>query len=77
MATITIPKKEYQRLMDKALRYEYLRQILEEDIFASPPTKNIKEIIGEFRKTNFYNQSFLKSLERGLSRSSYFQTKQK
>lgn len=72
MTTVALPKKEYQRLMDKALRYEYLRQILEEDIFGPPPTKNIKGIITEFKKTRLYNQKFLKSLERGLRRSSYF-----
>jgi len=75
MVTITISKKEYQQLMDKALRYEYLRQILEEDIFAPPPTKNIKGIIREFKKTRLYNQKFLESLEKGLKRSSYFRTK--
>jgi len=75
MVTVTIPKKEYQHLLDKALRYEYLRQILEEDIFASPPTKNTKEIIREFKKTNLYNQEFLASLEGGIKRSSYFRKK--
>lgn len=75
MVTITVPKKEYQRLLDKAFRYEYLRQILEEDIFASPPTKNIKKIIQTFEKTKLYNQKFLERLEKGLKRSSYFRIK--
>jgi len=72
MATVTISKKEYQRLLERALRYEYLRQLLEEDIFAPPPTKNIKEIIKAFRATKRYNQKFLQSLAKGLKRSSYF-----
>ncbi|MFH0987731.1 MAG: hypothetical protein V1841_02475 [Patescibacteria group bacterium] len=75
MVTVTIPQKEYQRLAEKALRYEYLRQLLEEDIFASPSAKNIKEVIREFRKTKFYSQDFLKSLEKGLGRSSHFATR--
>lgn len=75
MVTVTIPKKEYQRLAEKALRYEYLRQILEEDIFAPPPTKNPKKVAREFRRSGLYNQKFLKSLEKGLERSSYFRTK--
>ncbi|KKS90093.1 MAG: hypothetical protein UV65_C0021G0011 [Parcubacteria group bacterium GW2011_GWF2_43_11] len=75
MVTVTIPKKEYQRLAEKALRYEYLRQLLEEDVFASPPTKNIKEVMGEFKKTKIYGQNFLKSLEKGLGRSSHFATR--
>jgi len=72
MVTITIPKKEYQKLIEKALRYEYLRQLMEEDIFASPPVRDIKKIIKEFKKTNLYNAKFLKSLERGLKHSPYF-----
>ena len=72
MANVTIPKKEYQRLLDRALRYEYLRQILEGDIFTSPSTRNIKRVIKEFRATKLYNEEFLKSLAKGLKRSSYF-----
>jgi len=72
MSTITISKKEYQRLLERALRYEYLREILEEDIFSSPPIKNSKAILNEFRKTKKYNREFLKSLAGGLKRSSYF-----
>lgn len=72
MATITIPKREYQRLIEKAFRYEYLRQIMEEDIFTLPPVRDVKRIIREFKKTNLYNEKFLKSLEQGLKRSSYF-----
>jgi len=72
MATITIPQKEYKRLLDKALRYEYLREILEEDIFSSPPVKSSRKIIAGFQRTKLYNQEFLKSLTRGLKRSSYF-----
>lgn len=72
--TIIISKKEYQKLLEKALRYEYLRQILKEkeDIFAPPPTRKIKEIIKSFREAKLYSSQFLKSLEKGLKRSSYF-----
>ena len=72
MVTVTIPKKEYQELIEKKLRYEYLHQIMEEDIFSSPPTKNIREIIKGFKATKIYNQRFIKSLGKGLKRSSYF-----
>jgi hypothetical protein len=75
MVTVTIPKKEYQDLSEKALRYEYLRQILEEDIFAPPPTKDPNEVIKEFKKSGLYNRKFLGSLEKGLRRSSYFRAK--
>lgn len=72
MANITISKEKYQQLLDRALRYEYLRQILKEDIFVLPPTRSIKTVIKEFRATKKYNQKFLKSLSKGLRRSSYF-----
>lgn len=72
MDTIVISKKEYQDLFEKKLRYEYLRQILEEDIFAPPPTKRTEKIIKAFKQTNLYKQEFLKSLEKALKRSSYF-----
>jgi hypothetical protein len=72
MATVTISKKEYRELLEKKLRYEYLRQIMEADIFAPPSTRNHKEILAALRKTKKYNQEFLQSVARGLERSSYF-----
>ena len=72
VATTVIQKKEYRQLVEKALRYDYLRQILEEDIFASPLTRNVKKVIESFNKTGLYNKRFLKSLEKGLERFSYF-----
>ncbi|MEK7263105.1 MAG: hypothetical protein AAB071_01165 [Bacteroidota bacterium] len=73
MTTVTIPKKEYEKLLETKLRYEYLRQIIEGDIFSSPPTKNIDEIVSAFSATQKYNKNFLQSLKKGLSRSSYFE----
>ena len=72
MANIIISKKQYQELLDKALRYEYLRHIIEENIFAPPPTKDIEKIIRVFKRTGIYSKEFLRSLKRGLRRSSYF-----
>ena len=45
MPTITIPKKEYQELVEKKFRYEYLRAVVEEEIFSPPPTRSRKEIL--------------------------------
>ena len=70
MANITLPKKEYHQLVKKALRYDYLRQILEEDIFACPPTQDIKKVIESFARTELYSKQFLGALEKGLKRSS-------
>lgn len=72
MQTVTISKKEYEELIEKKRRYEYLYQIIESDIFSPPPTKDINEIINDFKKTGIYNQKFISSLEKGLKRSSYF-----
>ncbi len=72
MTTIRIPKEQYEELVSKALRYDYLRQILVEDIFGPPPTRSAKEVIKEFRATKNYNKEFLDSLARALKRSSYF-----
>lgn len=75
MDTITLTKKEYDRLLKKALRYDYLRGLMDEEIFASPPVKKTKKIIEEFSAAGKYSPKFLKSLEKGLKRSSYFENK--
>lgn len=72
MQTVTITKKEYDELIEKKLRYEYLHQIIENDIFSQPPTRDIKKVINAFKKTGIYSQEFIDSLEKGLKRSSYF-----
>ncbi len=74
MAKVAISKKEYQDLLDKKLRYDYLKELLKEDIFSPPPIKNIKVTIKAFKETGRYNEKFLKSLERGLKRSSHFRS---
>ena len=71
METITISKKEYKQLTEKAMRYDFLRIAMEKDLFASPP-KNSSKIINEFKKTGLYNQEFIESLENGMKRSKYF-----
>lgn len=72
MITVTIPKREYQKLVDKAMRYEYVRQLVKDDIFSPPPTSNVETVMKEFRGVGRYNKKFLQSFERGLRRSSYF-----
>ena len=72
MSTITIPKKEYQELLDKKLRYEYLKQLLNEDIFAPPRIRSIKKIVDELVMSGQHSRRFIASVERGLKRSRYF-----
>jgi hypothetical protein len=74
--TITIPKKEYEKLVTERdflrMRYDYLRSAVSDDIFSPPPTKSASAVIRGFKATGKYNKKFLESLEKGLSRSSYF-----
>lgn len=72
METITLTKKEYDKLLKKALSYDYLRELMAEDVFASPPAKDVKKVIKTFADTGKYNQKFLKSLGKGLKRSNHF-----
>lgn len=72
MSSITISKREYEKLLEKKMRYDYLRSILEEDFFSPPKTRDSKIILKAFKETKRYSSNFLKSLERGLKRSSYF-----
>ena len=44
----------------------------DEFTFESPPTRSIKKMMKGFRDTEKYSEEFLKSLEDGLRRSSYF-----
>ena len=67
--TITLPKNEYLKLIEKAFRYEFLHEAMKEDLFSSPPTRDIAEVVDSFKKTKKYNPKFLKSLEKGLKRS--------
>ena len=71
-STVVIPKKEYRELIEKKSRYEYLRQIIEGDIFDPPPSGSIKEIVSAFGATKKYSKKFLENLKKGMKRSSYF-----
>lgn len=72
MVTVTISKKEYEKLLKKAFLYEHVRHVLAGDIFLPPPTKEIKQIINGFKASKKYNKKFIADLEKGLKRSSYF-----
>ena len=72
MTTITISKKEYEKLVEAKLRYDYLRQGIEDDLFCPPPTHNTREVVRQFTGIKKYNKEFLKSLEKGLRRSAHF-----
>ncbi len=72
MAKVTLSQSEYRRLAEKALRYDYLRQLLGEDVFAPPPTKSARKAVKALAETGLYKREFLESLKKGLSRSPHF-----
>jgi len=72
MSTITISKAKYQELKNKAEAYERIARFIEGDLFSPPPSKSATKIMEKFKKTGRYNLQFLKSLEKGLARSSRF-----
>mgnify|MGYP006966085312 CR=1 FL=1 len=74
METVTITKKAYKSLTEKAMRYDFLRMVMEKDLF-SPPPKNASKVITEFRKSGLYNEQFITSPANGIKRSAYFNKK--
>lgn len=75
MSTITISKTRYEALKRRAAAYDRILTVAREDMFSPPPTRDRKEVMREFRATKKYSEAFLKSLEKGLSRSSYFKSR--
>lgn len=75
MVEVTISKNTYNELLEKALRYDYLKNIIREDIFSSPPTKDAREVVRAFENTGLYRQKFISGLKKGLACSSYFEKK--
>ena len=71
---ITITKEKYQKLLEKADRFEVIQKLIDDglDFFQKPASKNISAIIKEMNKTAKYSKGFLKSLESGLKKSAYF-----
>ncbi|MBI2633231.1 MAG: hypothetical protein HYW78_02455 [Parcubacteria group bacterium] len=72
MATITLSEKKYQELIEAKLKYDYFRQLLTEDIFDAPPTRNRAHIMRELKKTKYYSKAFIKNFSKALRRSTYF-----
>ncbi|MEK7673686.1 MAG: hypothetical protein AAB371_00615 [Patescibacteria group bacterium] len=72
MSTITIPQKEHKQLAEKAFKFEYLREIINSDVFAPPSIKNMNEIIEILKNTKKYSKKFIANIENGMRRSAYF-----
>jgi hypothetical protein len=72
MAMVTLRKTEYLNLRERAEAFDRMVAVVNPSFFFAPQEKSRKKIISEFSKTKLYNKEFLKDLERGLKRSSFF-----
>ena len=73
MSSVTIPKDEYMDLKVRAQAYERMLLAAQSTFSLTPPEKSRKKIISTFKATNKYSKKFIDSLNKGLSRSSYFE----
>lgn len=67
MSTVTIPKKEYQKLR----RYSSAYRKLATRLFEAVVHDDIETVVRDFTATKLYSKAFLTDLEKGLRRSSY------
>ncbi|MDP3792608.1 MAG: hypothetical protein Q8Q89_02660 [bacterium] len=75
METVTIPKTEYTKLKRYSSAYLKIASKIvevEREVFSSPPIRNIGRVTKSFKETNKYSRDFMKSLGKGLKRSSFF-----
>ena len=72
MSMITLPKIEYLNLKSRAEAFDNMIAGVNPSLFFIPVEKSRKKIISDFSKTKLYSKEFIKDLERGLSRSSFF-----
>lgn len=73
MSLVTISKNEYTNLKLRANAYERMLLAAQGDFSLNPPERSKKKVLASFKATGKYNNKFLSALERGLSRSSYFE----
>lgn len=67
MATVRVPKTEYECLRRQAAAYRAFAARLFRSVLEDP----IEDVVEDFRKTKLYAEAFLKDLESGLRKSSY------
>jgi hypothetical protein len=67
MATVTIPKVEYQTLKRQSLAYKRLAA----RVFETAVKDDVTAAIKDFADTGLYTRAYLAELEEGLRKSSY------
>ena len=68
METVKIPKKEYKRLVSKAKAYDELAKNFFESVVEDP----VENVVKDFKKSGLYSDDFIKDLENGLKKSTYY-----
>ena len=72
MVTVTMPKVEYISLKKKAESFDSMIAGINPSLLFVPLEKSRKKIISEFSKTKLYSKEFIKDIEKGMKRSSFF-----
>lgn len=67
MASITLPKTEYERLERESKAYRKFAERFFEFVLDDSPS----DVVQDFRGTGLYSDDFLKDLEAGLEKSTY------
>ena len=70
--SINLTKSEYIDLKSRADAYDRIISVAQREVSVTPPVRSAKKVMAEFRQADMYSQEFLKSLEQGLKRSSFF-----
>jgi len=67
MESVTLSKKEFNKLVLKAKAYDMLAR----NFFKNKVNDPVDIVVNDFKKTNLYSEKFIKDLEEGLKKSSY------
>jgi hypothetical protein len=71
MQTITIPKTQYQQILQQAKAYQKLAS----SFFADKLKNSVDDVVNDFEKIGIYSKEFLEDLQSGLEKSSYLKSK--
>jgi len=72
MSTVTISKIQYEALKQQADAYKRIVSATENELFSPPPTRDRRQVLRALTQTKRYSPAFLKSVEKGLARSRFF-----
>ncbi len=68
----TALKKKIQKMARESVREALREEMPFIELVLSPPTRNRRQIMRDFKAAKRYSPAFLKNMEKGLARSKYF-----